>query len=88
MFHFESIEFTTTAIMKKEKSRLIQKLCEFLEVDRSDFRLQQGNVTLYGKTNENTWLPITSRIGDFPKRISQKSFVSYKLKTNLKVNRK
>lgn len=84
MFEFESVEFTTQSVMQKEKKRLIEELCEFLEVDRSQFRLQRNNVTLYGKTESGAWFPLTSSIGEFAERIRAKGYVSYKLKTKLK----
>lgn len=87
MFEFESVEFTTQAVMNKEKQRLVSELCEYAEVDRDSFRLQQGNVTLYGQIADGTWFPLTSRIGDFNEKIRAKSYVSYKLKTKLTIRR-
>lgn len=88
MFNFESIEFTTNTVMKREKSRLMIELCSFLGVERDSFRLQRGNVTLYGKTSEGIWFPLTSNISDFPERISQKGYTVYKLKTKLQIKEK
>lgn len=88
MFEFESIEFTTQSVMNKEKKRLVEELCEFAGVKREEFRLQQGNVTMYGLTKEGNWIPLTSHIGDFADRIRQKSYESFKLKTKLQIKKK
>lgn len=88
MFEFESIEFTTQSVMNKEKSRLVDELCEFVGVKRESFRLQQGNIVMYGLTKEGNWIPLTSHIGDFADRIRQKSYESFKLKTKLQIKKR
>lgn len=88
MFEFESVEFTTQSLMNKEKSRLVDELCEFAGVDRNQFRLQQGNITLYGVADNGAWLPITSYISEFGQRVKAKSFKSFKLKTKLQITQK
>lgn len=88
MFKFESIEFTTQSIMNKEKKRLVEELCEFLGVERNNFRLQQGCITLYGLNEASVWIPLTSHISDFAERLKHKGYLSYKLKTQLQVNSK
>lgn len=87
MFKFESIEFTKNTVMNKEKKRLIDELCMFLGVERNRFRLQRGNVTLYGLTKDGTWIPLTSHMSDFSERLKQKGYLSYKLKTRLQVRK-
>lgn len=88
MFEFESVEFTTQSKMNKEKSRLTDDLCSFLGVERNSFRLQRGNITLYGLAENGNWLAITNHIGDFSERVKGGSFKAYKLKTKLQINPK
>lgn len=87
MFEFESTEFTTQSVMNKEKGRLVDELCNYIGVERNSFRLQRGNVTIYGLTQEGNWIPLTSHIGDFADKIRQKRYLSYKLKTRLQIEK-
>lgn len=87
MFEFESVEFTTQAKMNKEKKRLMDELCEFMGLERGQFRLQQGLITLYGLTKEGNWLPLTGYITEFGETIKRKGFVAYKIKTKLAIQK-
>ena len=88
MFEFESVEFTQQSVMNKEKKRLVEELCDYAGVERGSFRLQRGNVTLYGLTSEGNWLPLTSHIGAFVEKLKQKNYLSFKLKTKLQIVKK
>lgn len=88
LFEFESIEFTQQSVMNKEKKRLVKELCDYAGVDRDSFRLQRGNVTLYGLTLEGNWMPLTSHVGDFVDKLKQKNYFSFKLKTKLQIIKK
>lgn len=85
MFEFESIEFTTQATMNREKARLVDELCLFLDIPRDGFRLQQGNIHLLGLSDDGAWLSITNHIGDFAGHLKSKAFKSYKLVSKLQV---
>ena len=88
IFEFESIEFTTQSVMNKEKGRLVDELCDYIGVERKDFRLQQGNIVIHGLTSEGNWFPLTSRISEFSDKIREKGYISYKLKSKLQIEKK
>lgn len=82
IFEYESSEFKTVKAMNENKKELMNEVCDTLGVERGSFRLQQGNIVLHGLTDGN-WVPLTSKISDFPERIRLKCYESYKLKTRL-----
>lgn len=85
VFEYESSEFKTVKAMNDNKKELMNELCDTLGVERGSFRLQQGNIVLHG-LNDGKWIPLTSKISDFPERIRLKGYESYKLKTRLGYN--
>lgn len=89
MFEYTSKEFSTVTAMNKEKKELMNNWCDFIGVDRGSFRLQQGNITLKGKSaTTGDWVNITSRITDFKTYLNwKKNFSSFKLYTKLEVKR-
>ena len=83
MFTFVSKEFTTIKELNSEKKRLMEELCTYTGVERSQLRLPLGQITLYGITNSSKHIPITNRITDFPERIKSKEYKSYCIATKL-----
>lgn len=83
IFEYNSKSFTTQSDMEREKSKLSHAICEFFELPRESFRLQRGQITLHGITDDGISIPLTNHIGDFKGHIKRKQYVSYQLKTRL-----
>ena len=84
MFEYTSKEFVMKKDMEMEKKELTNALCEFLGLNRNQFRLQQGCVRLQGFCNGN-WINLTSHISSFKDYMNSNSYSSFRLKTKLQV---
>lgn len=74
----------------KDDTRNIKKSIEnHLELDREQFKLPNGLITLRGYSEEfQCWYNLTSTIGNFPKYLKSKLYNEYKLYCNVELKTK
>lgn len=69
----------------KNDTRFIKnEIARKLNLNREQFKLQNGLITLQGYSKEiNSWINLTSTIGNFPKYLKSDLYLEYKLYCNV-----
>ncbi|QSJ04113.1 hypothetical protein vBSscSF1_42 [Staphylococcus phage vB-SscS-F1] len=85
-FNYKSNDFKTITDCKKEIKILKSELCKSLGLERNQFRLSNGLITLYGYDQETKqYYPLCSYINEFNEKIKNplysKYYVSCELQT-------
>lgn len=84
IFEYKSDKFTTQTVMKKEIAQLKSDMCNHFGYDRSEIRLPNGLIILYGYSKiTNTYLPISKVIGDFNSELKNEIYTDYYVYTRL-----
>ena len=78
-FNYKSNDFDTMAQCKKEK-----ELCNKLDLERDQFRLQNGLVVLYGYSDDiKDYIPLSHTIGNFNEKLKSELWSSYYVTCNV-----
>ncbi len=69
----------------KNDTRFIKnEIARKLNLNREQFKLQNGLITLQGYSKEiNSWINLTSTIGNYPKYLKSDLYLEYKLYCNV-----
>ena len=69
----------------KNDTRFIKnEIARKLNLNREQFKLQNGLITLQGYSKEiNSWINLTSTIGNYPKYLKSDLYSEYKLYCNV-----
>lgn len=77
-FKYKSNDFKTIIDCKKEIKLLKNELCKKLGLERDQFRLSNGLITLYGYSIEQKqYYPLCSYINEFNEKIKSPLYSKY-----------
>lgn len=83
-FNYKSNDFNTMAQCKKEIATLKNELCKTLDLEREQFRLQNGLIILYGYSEDtNNYIPLSNTIGNFNDKLKSELYSSYYVYCNV-----
>lgn len=75
--------------IKNDVSNIKKSIGNHLELDREQFKLPNGLITLRGYSKEfKCWYNLTSTIGNFPKYLKSELYNEYKLYCNVELKNK
>lgn len=71
--------FTTQADATRYRKQFHDAIAKHLGVERSEYRLPNGLITLYGSTDGENFTPLTTTIGKYQHYIAGGTFKQFKL---------
>lgn len=70
--------------IKNDTKYIKNEIARKLNLNREQFKLQNGLITLQGYSKEiNSWINLTSTIGNYPKYLKSDLYLEYKLYCNV-----
>lgn len=85
-FNYKSNNFKTITDCNKEIKQLKNELCKKLGLERDQFRLPNGLITLYAYSIEQKqYYPLCNYINEFNKKIKDPLYSNYYVYCNLKL---
>lgn len=85
----ETKSVKTLKAIKDDTKNIKNNIASHLGLDREQFKLPNGLITLRGYSEEfKCWYNLTSTIGDFPKYLKSELYNEYKLYCNVELKTK
>lgn len=85
-FNYKSNDFKNITDCKKEIKQLKNELCKKLDLERSQFRLPNGLITLYGYSIEQKqYYPLCIHINEFNEKIKSTLYSNYYVSCDLQL---
>lgn len=89
ILEIETKPVKTLKAIKDDTKNIKNSIAEHLGLNREQFKLSNGLITLKGYSEENKdWYNLTSTIGNFPKYLKSNAYTEYKLYCNVELKTK
>ena len=89
LLELETKPVKTLKAIKDDTRNVKNSIASHLGLDREQFKLSNGLITLRGYSEEfKCWYNLTSNIGNFPKYLKSKEYSEYKLYCNVELKNK
>lgn len=89
LLELETKPVKTLKAIKDDTRNIKNSIASHLGLDREQFKLSNGLITLRGYSKEfDCWYNLTSTIGNFPKYLKSKEYSEYKLYCNVELKTK